>query len=107
MASRSASSLLGELLRAQSASARAPASALLRTSASQARAYGMQPHGYGGHGQQGPLFGHPLGHAPVVPMMPGYEMSMHATTILSVRKNGKVVRNPWQLHTLRRGLRRL
>jgi hypothetical protein len=52
------------------------------------RAYGSS-HGYPQGG--GPLFGHPLGHSPVVPMMPGYDAVQHATTILSVRKGGKVV----------------
>lgn len=54
-----------------------------------ARAYGSS-HGYP-QGGGGPLFGHPLGHSPVVPMMPGYDAVQHATTILSVRKGGKVV----------------
>lgn len=40
----------------------------------------------GGGGGGGPLWGHPLGHAPVPPWLG----TMHATTILSVRKGGRV-----------------
>src|SRR4051812_14640075 len=52
-----------------------------------ARLHSSSGYGYG----PGPLHGHPLGHATPMPMVPGYEMAMHATTILSVRKGGVVV----------------
>lgn len=49
----------------------------------------------GGHS---PLHGHPLGHVPPPASMSGGYGSYHATTILSVRKGGKVVRarRPWR-----------
>lgn len=69
--------------------------ASLRSTAGAAskRAYhdGIISGGYGGMGGGGhsPLHNHPLGHIPPASMN-GYG-GYHATTILSVRKNGKVV----------------
>lgn len=80
MASRSAASAIAAASRVR------PTSVV--SAAGSARSYGYASQVMG----NGPLFSHPLGHAPTQPMLPGYEMTMHATTILSVRKAGKVVR---------------
>lgn len=68
--------------------ARAGMAALRRGVAAAPRPVTARGYGYGAS----PLHGNPLGHAPVTPLMPGIgSMEMHATTILSVRKKGKVV----------------
>lgn len=42
------------------------------------------------NGDRDSLHGNPLGHLQPTPMMPPFAFNMHATTILAVRKNGKV-----------------
>jgi hypothetical protein len=61
---------------------------------SQRRAYHDGPGGHssGGGGGFSPLHGHPLGHIPPASLTPPGLYGYHATTILSVRKGGKVVR---------------
>lgn len=58
------------------------------------RAYHDGPGGHSGGGGGGfsPLHGHPLGHIPPASLTPPGLFGYHATTILSVRKGGKVVR---------------
>jgi len=52
--------------------------------------YGGVLGGGGGGGGGAPLHGHALGYAATTPMAPPFAFQMHATTILAVRKGGRV-----------------
>jgi hypothetical protein len=82
--------LARSLLRATAAPAAAARSGHMGVSACAAAV--TPRRSYYGSGGPSPLHGHPLGHIAPSPMTPGSMMNMHATTILSVRKGGKVVR---------------
>jgi ATP-dependent protease HslVU peptidase subunit len=81
------------------AATRASASLLRASPSSALSSYAGAGSGGEGGGMGGgmgfggaPLHGNPMGWTPVTPMMPPHSFGMHATTILAVRKGGKVVR---------------